>query len=134
MVKVLEKMIDDPTATNEAIFLLDDTPLIDFYSLLEPISKAKNYKLYTIPIWFMIFFIPYWLLDKFAHLTEPIYCLGFKNLIKKLPSARSLYNYCYSYTTFNVFKCLMYVGYKPLYDYQSAIKNCISYYAAKDKI
>lgn len=128
MVKVLEKMVTDATATKETVFLLDDTPLIDFYGIMEPLAKALDYRLVTLPIWFMIFFIPYWFLEKFAHGTENIYCFGLKNLLRKLPAARVLYNYCYTYITFSNLKGLMYIGYKPLYDYETALGNCIKYY------
>lgn len=130
MVKILDKMIADPKATKETVFLLDDTPLIDFHSILEPIANTKGYKLKTVPIWFMLFFIPYWILQKFARATESVYCFGLKGFLKKLPAARVLYNYFYTYTTFSHIKGLLYIGYKPLYNHQQALENSIKYYAS----
>lgn len=127
MVKVLEKMVADKTASKEVVFVLDETPFKDFYALIDPYLKARKYKLASHLVWFTPFYLPYLAFEKLARLLQ--LCINVKPYLKDFPSAAALYNHLHNWILFNGLKALTYVGYKPLYNYDRAIELSTKYYA-----
>jgi len=128
MVKVLEKMLRDETANKEVVFLLDETPLKDFYALVEPYLLARKYQLSSRLIWFAPVYVPYLAFEKFARLVQR--CVDVKAYLKTFPSAAFLYNCLHNWILFSGLKALTYVDYKPLYTYEQAVDMSTKYYAS----
>jgi len=128
MVKILEKMISDSTATKEVVFILDDTPFKDFYTLVEPYLKARKCQLASRLFWFTPFYLPYLAFEKFVRLVQK--CYDIKPYLKEFPSAAILYNCLHNWILFSGLKALTYMGYKPLYTYEQAVAASTKYYAS----
>lgn len=128
MVKVLEKMASDKTATKEVIFILDETPFKDFYTLVDPYLQARKYQLSTRSMWFTPCYIPYLAFEKAVHAIQK--CYDLKPYLKGYPSAAIMYNYFHNWILFSGLKSLTYVGYKPLYTYEQAVEQSKKYYGS----
>jgi len=128
MVKVLEKMVSDSTATKESVFILDDTPFKDFYTLVSPYLQARKYELSSRLFWFTPFYVPYLAFEKAARWVQT--CYDIKPYVKEYPSAAILYNFLHNWILFSGLKGVTYIGYKPLYTYEQSVEASKKYYGS----
>jgi hypothetical protein len=126
-------MIEQPKLTREIVFVLDETPKKDVFSLVEPILAARHQTLSpdrfpTVSIHVLL--LLYRIVCSVLLLIGRI--LPLSPTIRNLPSPSFVYFCLYHWTFFSPNKSRLLLDYIPLYSYDVALMRSIAYYRSID--
>lgn len=121
-VKALESLQNNPELGGEYFFGADDTPVNPMTGFLKPFLDCLNAQ-------FSTWYLPYWLM--YIMLTFIYVILLVIRPIKKMNVSVTTSSLACSNTTFYVTydKAKTLLGYKPLYDYETSLKNSLEFYS-----
>lgn len=123
----MQKMKEEPTLTKETIFILDDAPKKDVYTLMEPLLESRDVAVScAVRIPFFIAYFIYWLLVWPLLMISKV--IPLPSAVARWPSPAVLYMTFYHWTFFSPNKSRLLLDWIPPFEYKEAMRRCASYY------
>lgn len=138
-----EKTTDGHSMTAcETVVICDNTPVQNFYSLLDDLGLndgngnktvanesssfiTTNFKQWHIP--FTVFYIFYWFLCIFVSILKNIFGIQ-HSLLNKLPAPNYVYLLLRHWTSYSDYKLRIFFDFKPPYDWATSRNRSLVYY------